>query len=578
MARMIPSVISPEVKSTAEKRIFEWFRDAPDTDDWIVFHSLGISNHNRVIHGEVDFFVLVPRMGIFALEVKGGRVTRQDGMWSFTDKHGNTTTKERGPFDQAWDGVYSIVKDLKNKLDASHKSLEDTFYGIGVMFPDVEYDAVGCDEEQWQVFDSNDGKNVVNYIYRIFNGAKNRWKEVNHFDLPKERLPSADDCAYIASILRGDFDRAVAISVQLRYSEEELIRLTNEQYRCLDQLDDNRRCLITGGAGTGKTLIAIEEAKKAAAKGQKVALFCFNKNLGEWMEKYFEDVPSSLQPQYVGTFHRYMLREIKKSGISISYPRDESESTYFYSEDVPYAAKQAIWESGRKFDKIIVDEAQDLITTRYLNVFDACLAGGFTRGRWTLLGDFSGQAIYSSMTGDEMKEMLEERTAFVRFKLTINCRNTKMICKEVSRVTGFEMPSDVWSRVDGLPVDYYPYQDRAEEKAKLTALISSLLDNHVSAKKITILSPLKRESSIVSEIDDYQIKDYKTYSGNPLSFCTVQGFKGLENTIVILTDIESLEDKKLLYVALSRARSALYVFLSGQARQEYLSLLIREAQ
>ena len=63
-----------------------------------------------------------------------------------------------------------------------------------------------------------------------------------------------------------------------------------------------------------------------------------------------------------------------------------------------------------------------------------------------------------------------------------------------------------------------------------------------------------------------------------MSFCTVQGFKGLENTIVILTDIESLEDKKLLYVALSRARSALYVFLSGQARQEYLSLLIREAQ
>ena len=37
MAKMIPSVISPEVKSNAEKRIFEWFRDDPKTVDWIVF-------------------------------------------------------------------------------------------------------------------------------------------------------------------------------------------------------------------------------------------------------------------------------------------------------------------------------------------------------------------------------------------------------------------------------------------------------------------------------------------------------------------------------------------------------------
>ena len=78
MAKMIPSVISPEIKSAAEKHIFEWFRDDPRTSDWIVLHSLGISNHNTVIHGETDFFILVPYMGLFALEVKGGRVKRKD--------------------------------------------------------------------------------------------------------------------------------------------------------------------------------------------------------------------------------------------------------------------------------------------------------------------------------------------------------------------------------------------------------------------------------------------------------------------------------------------------------------------
>ena len=49
MATMIPSVISPEVSSSAERRIFEWFQNSPQTDDWIVLHSLGISTHNKVI-------------------------------------------------------------------------------------------------------------------------------------------------------------------------------------------------------------------------------------------------------------------------------------------------------------------------------------------------------------------------------------------------------------------------------------------------------------------------------------------------------------------------------------------------
>lgn len=79
MAIMIPSVISPEVKSNAERRIFEWFKAAPETDNWIVLHSLGIATHNRVIYGETDFLVLAPNLGIFALEVKGGRVRRSAG-------------------------------------------------------------------------------------------------------------------------------------------------------------------------------------------------------------------------------------------------------------------------------------------------------------------------------------------------------------------------------------------------------------------------------------------------------------------------------------------------------------------
>ena len=75
---------------------------------------------------------MIPMLGIFALEVKGGRVKRTDGIWSFTDKYGHSDKRSKGPFDQAWDGMYSIRQSLSDKLDVAHKHLEKIFFGIGV--------------------------------------------------------------------------------------------------------------------------------------------------------------------------------------------------------------------------------------------------------------------------------------------------------------------------------------------------------------------------------------------------------------------------------------------------------------
>ena len=72
-------------------------------------------------------------------------------------------------------------------------------------------------------------------------------------------------------------------------------------------------------------------------------------------------------------------------------------------------------------------------------------------------------------------------------------------------VTGFEPPSKIWSRVEGVPVDYITYSTKEEEKEKLISVLDSLFENHISPQKITILSPVRRENSIVNEIDKYEI-------------------------------------------------------------------------
>lgn len=572
MARMLPSVISPEIKSSAERRIFKWFRDAPDTDDWIVLHSLGISNHNKIIYGEIDFFVLVPQLGLFAIEVKGGRVKREKGIWYYTDKYGNSSHKERGPFDQVRDGVFSVVESLKKKLDNSHKHLEKVFFGIGVMFPDIEYSTVGIDEEQWQVFDCNDGQNVRGFVSRIAAGTRHKWEET-YGPLDKSKLPSVEDVEYIASLLRGDFDKAVSLGSQLDFAEDSLMELTKEQYRCLDQLDDNPRCLIQGSAGTGKTLLAIEEAKKSVARGEKVAMFCFNSNLGEWLNNYFSHMPRSLRPSYIGTLHRFMFKVIREQRIYLRQPKHEGSLQEFYSEDVPEAARIALRDRQKAFDKIIIDEAQDLIRTQYIKIMDLCLKKGFSRGRWTMFGDFEMQAIYSDdHTGDELKELIEDITSFARFKLTINCRNTKPICEEIQTVTGFRSPSVLQAIVDGPPVNYITYETLDEEKSKLETLLTYLHGSNIDEKRITILSPYKRENSVVALVDGYNIRDYRNAVNSKITFCTIQGYKGLENTVIILTDVDSFQSDKLMYVAFSRARSGLYILMSDNALKEYLEL------
>ena len=575
MAVMIPSQISPEIKSNAERYIYRWFEQAPGTDDWIVLHSLGISNHNCVIHGEVDFFVLVPDLGIFAIEVKGGRVKREKGIWYFTDKYDHTDSKVRGPFDQAWDGIYSIRKSLHNKLDESHSYLNQLFFGIGVMFPDVTYSSVGIDEEQWQVFDCSDGNKVKEFIERIAKGSITSW-EKQFGTVKRKNRPSVEDVKYLAGLLRGDFDRIPSLRVQYNYTEDNLISLTDNQYRCIDQLEDNPRCLISGAAGTGKTLLAIEEAKKAVALGEQVILLCYNSLLGAWLKERFSELPMALRPRYVGTIHGYMLQLVNEQEMQLNIPSDSNDLPFFFEETLPSAAIKAAQNISSHLDRIIVDETQDIMSEKYVCFLDTCLKRGLARGKWAFFGDFFKQAIYEkTMSFEDFCNKLEDCTAFIRYKLKINCRNSKNICEEIKTVSKINNDTQYYGIANGPQVEYLTYNSQEDEREKLVDLIAGLRKDSVEPGRITILSPRVRADSVVSLLNEITVLNYSIPAPEEITFSTIHGFKGMENTVVILTDIESFKDEKLMYVAFSRARTGLYVLETEKASQEYAELFIR---
>ncbi len=56
-----------------------------------------------------------------------------------------------------------------------------------------------------------------------------------------------------------------------------------------------------------------------------------------------------------------------------------------------------------------------------------------------MYGDFSMQAIYAdNKSEEEMLDLLEDGTSFVRFRLTLNCRNTQEIADALCTGGGLE--------------------------------------------------------------------------------------------------------------------------------------------
>ena len=433
MARMVPPHYAEAIKSTGEKQIFDRLRCDPATTDWICLHSLNLARHVKRVYGEIDFVILVPNEGIFCLEIKSGRVARHEGIWTYTNRYGDTSTSTVGPFSQARDGMFSLLESVRKHFGRQHHFTR-LLYGFGVMFPHISFSQYDPEIESWQIYDKDSGRQPISRY--ILNLAVNTRRNVQFQAWYNEQgsRPSLSDIQELVNFLRGDFERIVKPFDLLLETEEQILQLTEEQCRCLDQLQDNPRCLFDGGAGTGKTLLALEFARREASSDKRVLLICFNKLLGQWLASQRGGTLSrSIEVDY---FHHFLDRIIADSSVDNEFRRAKQteDQDYLFGELYPLFALDALSEDViESYDTLIVDEGQDLIRSEYLDVFDSLIKGGFAGGTWAIFCDFHHQTIYGETTENTMLSELEQRTSqFTRFRLLTNCRNTRPIGEEVS--------------------------------------------------------------------------------------------------------------------------------------------------
>jgi superfamily I DNA/RNA helicase len=440
-------------------------------------------------------------------------------------------------------------------------------FGWGVMFTSLEefYD-YGPEAEPWQLFTRPSFRAPAShYIKALSKGFHNKYSGKHWYNVNDSR-PSQKDCEEIFKLLRGDFSYSYTALNQILDEENLIDHFTEEQFETLSFMEYNDRALIQGGAGTGKTIMAAEWFQRNVGEGLRVGLICFNKKLGNKLNSELSGVINLNETNsFVGNLHSFMISLTGQVPPKIDakqfYEVDLPLESLFLLEDIP---------EEERFDLLIIDESQDLMTESYLDVFDSMLQGGLSNGKWVLFGDFCNQLIYQN-NPNKVLDILSAKSSFVRVPpLKTNCRNSKKIVFYNHTTTGCEKQLSPEGMVGGENVEHY-FPVKSRQVQKVVEIISDLLSKGIPESKISLLSCKSSSYSQILHNDEI-----KKWVEKGLIFSTIHSYKGLQNSFVIATEFEELESDhstSLLYVAISRAKLKFYLVLDKGLENSFNQLL-----
>jgi hypothetical protein len=526
--RMIPD-IPHGTHSQAEKRVFDRLRAAfvgENDGVYTAYHSLNLPRHAYKRFAEIDFLICCP-LGLYVLEVKGGRVACHQGVWQYTNRYGDITETVEGPFKQAESALHGLLKNLRANLP--ERVISQFSIGYGVIFPDCEWRVSGSEWDPHTLADVRSYKDLERWLRMLFR----YWRSKDGGN----RHPDDDALKALRRYLRPEFEAIIPLHVQAFGAEERIAALTEDQMAMVDVVAANPRVLCSGGAGTGKTFLALELARRWTAESMNVALVCRS----PWLMSY-------------------LAARFSMPGLTVS---------------LVGSTRTACCRMGLdRFDALIVDEGQDLFDMDSLDQLDSVLKGSLAEGRWCFFHDINNQSgLLTSPDPEAIAYLASLQPA--RVPLRTNCRNTRIILEKVQTSLG----ADMGTRGAGEGPKIREQRAASKEVAAhfLANEIAELVDHGgLAPGDVTILSPVRFEESCVVNLpdkirrgieilDEYSLKSFPI---GKISFAEIGDFKGLENEAIIVVDLPApdREGKNLAthYVAMSRARSVLSLVYQGK--------------
>ena len=417
MAIMIPPII-PDDASESEKIIFETFKHTPiaSAREWRVFHRVKTPLHGNTLNPSVIDFVI--------------HIQEYHTVVCFQIAQNDASV------DPVREAMSAFKDHFKDFFDADSLL---SLGGVSVQARDFDY-LIWLMENDSYVTEVVSPDNLVetleNYIYTLYNSE---WSEIEEWNNAQEQMKKLQQDLEILVLtnvdsgvpqeqmdkLQQDLELAgMTTNTIYRYdletSRRELLRLTLDQLNSLQRMGNNDRCLISGAAGTGKTVLAMELAKERCEAGETVALLCSNPNLSQRFEKWAEKLSNENSGQILaGTpasllslvfedndflKQNHMDRLQKYSEIETTEGSPESETTKRFSKletTLRLGSLDNAWEEFisdtiedlrdgglcNYFDYLIIDEAQNLCHHVFLKLINELLKSGLVTGRWSMFGD-----------------------------------------------------------------------------------------------------------------------------------------------------------------------------------------------
>lgn len=542
--RKLPRSVLDDPRRKAEVRVYDHLAKTLD-DSFHVFYSspwLGTDRLGNEKDGESDFLIAHPEHGILAVEVKGGREISfdpQDGQWRSTD-HGGFVHKIKDPVAQARSAKHEILKRLNNPPRKPSRFIHAAH---GVIFPSAGSPRgnLGADRPA-RIFCCS----------QQFREGLSGWvaERLKVGRRPDNCEPlGRDGIAALERLLAHPFTLSFRIGAALAEADTELRVLEPSQYQILDIITDIPRALVRGGAGTGKTVLAIEEALRSAAAGRRTLLTCHSRPLASYLERKLRDVDNLT----VAGFHALCGRIAREACIPTPAGISANE---LYESALPNALYRAMEiHSALRWDTVIVDEGQDFRDLWWI-ALDACILPG---GRLRVFMD-SNQRIYDSAE-NSVRDL-----SVVPVRLSRNLRNTKNIHKAAS--VHYSGPDIVADGPDGLEVSWVKAEHPdAKVEAAYRELRRLVLNEEVAPGDIAVLvNGLAARASFLERSSGTSIPltDAETMTLEDVVVDTVRRFKGLERpAIILIVSGDEMERRELAYVAFSRARAYLCVVSSA---------------
>jgi hypothetical protein len=558
------AAIEPRGKA-AERLVTERVRAALPADAFHLYPNAGWLGSMREggppRDGEADLVIVHAGHGILILEVKSGVPSRDHaGRWWIGDR-----AMDRDPFTQAKDSKHQLIRKFAEMADWPPRT--EPRAGHAIALPDVDLASLprghvllGADAPRELVLDA-EALETPESIRRWVERAYGYWLG----DGSRGALLGALGVRLVDELLAPTWALHRLVRGHIEDDRADLLAASREQALIVSRTRTLRRLEVVGPAGSGKSMLAAEKARRLAREGYRTLLVCFNQRLATSLIHELEEAaaPAGLD---VTTFHRLCERLGAEAGVLPVRPDPIPQG--WWDETLPGALEAAIVaRPDPRYHAVVVDEGQDF-ELRWLELLGRLLVD--PDDIFWVFHD-PGQAL--------IRADVVAGLGLERHELFENHRNPESIAALAGRFYrgGEEV---VATRETGLRYRVYAADPGADTLERLRVELHRLVqEEQVAPWRIAVLSGGTAATSEVwrhrrfgnAVLCNEAIDDDGRSKGLPpeavpdepdeVLFETIRRFKGMEREVVILVELPTEGERldELLYVGLTRATTELVV-------------------